>query len=47
MVRLPWTQSMSPLTSLTNDAMLDQLQHAAFGYFLANTNVRNGLVADT
>ncbi len=47
MVRLPWTQSMSPLTSLTNDAMLDRLQHAAFGYFLAYTNVRNGLVADT
>ncbi|WP_305804831.1 glucoamylase family protein [Stenotrophomonas sp. YIM B06876] len=47
MVRLPWTQLMSPLTSLTNDAMLDRLQHAAFDYFLLNVNPLNGLVADT
>ncbi|MGV8960154.1 MAG: glucoamylase family protein [Stenotrophomonas sp.] len=38
---------MSPLTSLTNDAMLDRLQRAAFDYFRVNTNALNGLVADT
>ena len=30
-----------------DEAMLDTLQHAAFDYFLAATNPRNGLVADT
>lgn len=32
---------------LTNDAMLDGLQHAAFDYFLLNANTSNGLVTDT
>lgn len=30
-----------------DEAMLDSLQHAAFAYFLAETNLSNGLVADT
>ena len=30
-----------------DEAMLDGLQHAAFDYFLARTNLSNGLVADT
>jgi len=30
-----------------NDQMLDQLQHAAFGYFLEAVNPENGLIADT
>jgi len=38
---------MAQLTTLTDEAMLDRLQHAAFDYFLQNTNPRNGLVADT
>lgn len=38
---------MVQLTPLTNEAMLDRLQHAAFDYFLLNTNPSNGLVADT
>ncbi|MDR3446711.1 MULTISPECIES: glucoamylase family protein [Dyella] len=38
---------MAPLTTLTDEAMLDRLQHAAFEYFLLNTNPSNGLVADT
>ncbi len=31
----------------TDEAMLDQLQHAAFGYFLEAVNPGNGLIADT
>ena len=30
-----------------DEALLDRLQRAAFGYFLRNANLRNGLVADT
>jgi hypothetical protein len=32
---------------LTDDALLDRLQHAAFDYFLQSVNPQNGLVADT
>ncbi|WP_430389818.1 glucoamylase family protein [Dyella sp. 20L07] len=38
---------MAQLTTLTNETMLDRLQHAAFDYFLLNANPHNGLVADT
>jgi hypothetical protein len=31
----------------SDEAMLDELQRSSFGYFLANVNPRNGLVADT
>ena len=31
----------------TDDALLDQLQHEAFDYFMKNINPRNGLIADT
>jgi hypothetical protein len=31
----------------TDEALLDKLQHAAFGYFLQAVNPANGLVADT
>ena len=34
-------------TPLSDDAMLDGLQRAAFDYFLQNTSPHNGLVADT
>ena len=34
-------------TRQSDDSMLDRLQHAAFDYFLKNSNPRNGLVADT
>ena len=34
-------------TPLSDDAMLDGLQRAAFDYFLKNTSPHNGLVADT
>jgi len=32
---------------LSNDELLDRLQSAAFGYFLRETNLANGLVADS
>ena len=32
---------------LSNDDLLDRLQSAAFGYFLRETNLANGLVADS
>ena len=32
---------------LSDDALLDRLQHDAFNYFLQNMNPRNGLIADT
>lgn len=32
---------------LSDDALLDRLQHDAFDYFLQNINPRNGLIADT
>ena len=32
---------------LSDDAMLDRLQHSAFDYFVKTANPRNGLVADT
>jgi hypothetical protein len=38
---------MTQLPTLTDEAMLDQLQQAAFGYFLDTVNPDNGLVADT
>jgi hypothetical protein len=34
-------------TTPADEALLDTLQQAAFGYFLSATNLRNGLVADT
>ncbi|MDQ3187921.1 MAG: hypothetical protein M3Q28_03330 [Pseudomonadota bacterium] len=34
-------------TTLTDDALLNDLQRAAFGYFLQAVNPSNGLVADT
>jgi hypothetical protein len=38
---------MSQLCALTDDALLDRLERAAFDYFVQNMNPRNGLVADT
>ena len=38
---------MTQLFHLTDDALLNQLQRAAFGYFLQAANPANGLVADT
>jgi hypothetical protein len=38
---------MKPSVAPTDDALLDQLQHAAFGYFLKTANPANGLIADT
>ncbi|HEY8683279.1 MAG TPA: glucoamylase family protein [Rhodanobacter sp.] len=38
---------MNQLSTLTDEALLDRLQHAAFGYFLQTVNPLNGLVADT
>ena len=33
--------------ALSDDALLDHLQYAAFDYFLQNANPHNGLIADT
>ena len=38
---------MNLLAELGDESLLDQLQHAAFKYFLENVNPINGLVADT
>jgi hypothetical protein len=38
---------MPTLCALSDDAMLDRLQRAAFGYFVETMNPRNGLVPDT
>jgi hypothetical protein len=38
---------MPQLSELGDEELLDQLQHAAFNYFLQNLNMANGLVADT
>lgn len=38
---------MSDIFHLTDEALLDQLQCAAFGYFLQTMNPQNGLVPDT
>lgn len=38
---------MSRLCALTDEALLDRLERAAFDYFVQNMNPRNGLVADT
>ncbi|HEV2679744.1 MAG TPA: glucoamylase family protein [Rhodanobacter sp.] len=38
---------MTQLSTLTDEALLDRLQHAAFDYFVQNMNPHNGLVADT
>jgi hypothetical protein len=38
---------MTQLPTLTDEALLDRLQRAAFGYFLQTVNPLNGLVADT
>ncbi len=35
------------VSGFTDEALLDQLQRAAFDYFLETTNLLNGLVADT
>ena len=37
---------MTQLLTLPDDALLDQLQRGAFGYFLETIDPRNGLVAD-
>jgi len=43
------TEAARPSTGAHPDdeAMLERLQHAAFDYFVRNTNTHNGLVADT
>src|SRR5216684_7171022 len=33
--------------ALSDEALLDRIQHAAFGYFIQTFNPANGLVADT
>ena len=38
---------MSDIFHLTDEALLDQLQCAAFGYFLQTMNPQNGLIPDT
>ena len=38
---------MAQISLLEDEALLEQLQRAAFGYFLQNVNPLNGLVADT
>ncbi|MEO5559031.1 MAG: glucoamylase family protein [Dokdonella sp.] len=38
---------MTPSPAVTDEAWLDDLQRAAFGYFLQAVNPANGLVADT
>jgi hypothetical protein len=38
---------MNDISALTDEALLDQLQRAAFGYFLDTVDPHNGLVADT
>jgi hypothetical protein len=38
---------MACISALTDEALLDGLQRAAFGYFLQAVNSSNGLVADT
>ncbi len=38
---------MTQLSTLSDEALLDRLQCAAFGYFVQNMNPHNGLVADT
>ena len=38
---------MTPISTLSDEALLDELQRAAFGYFLQTVNPLNGLVADT
>jgi hypothetical protein len=38
---------MPDLAALTDEALLDHLQHNAFEYFLQSANLGNGLVADT
>ena len=38
---------MIQISTLTDEALLDQLQRAAFGYFLQTVNPLNGLVSDT
>ena len=38
---------MSDLTALSDDALVERLQHAAFTYLIDYANPQNGLVADT
>ena len=38
---------MADVSTLTDEALLDELEHAAFRYFLQTVNPSNGLVADT
>ena len=41
------TEMAAALPLLPDEVLLEQLQRAAFDYFVQNTNLRNGLVADT
>ena len=41
------TSAAQDVARLSDDAMLNRLQHAAFNYFLKTSNPLNGLVADT
>lgn len=38
---------MTLVSTLTDEALIDALQRAAFGYFVEQTNPDNGLIADT
>jgi hypothetical protein len=42
-----WTFPMPQLCDLSDEAMLERLQRAAFGYFVETMNPANGLVPDT
>jgi hypothetical protein len=44
---MPWMETMTDLHQLPENAMLERLQRAAFGYFTATCNPHNGLVPDT
>ena len=43
----PDARAAEDATRLSDDVMLNRLQHAAFNYFLKNSSPLNGLVADT
>ena len=47
MPRLRRPVAVSDLHTLSDEALLDQLQRNAFDYFVRNVNMVNGLVADT
>src|SRR5688500_1793898 len=44
---MPGAHPMTERSLAADEALLDTLQHAAFGYFLQEVNPANGLVADT